>query len=252
MAVARPARRPRRESFARVPTAIVALDVPGSHDAVRLVERLGDLCSFYKVGSELFTSSGPAIVDYLRARGADVFLDLKLHDIPNTVERAAVAAAACGARLLTVHAAGGADMVRAAVAGAAAGSVSARARCGVLGVTVLTSLDAERLGVAWGRRIRSVKREVVRLAALSADAGAEGIVCSGAELPTVRQAFGDALKVLVPGVRPTAGARGDQLRVVTPSAAARAGADYVVLGRAVTQAVDPARALAALVRELAG
>lgn len=239
-----------RKSFARVPTPIVALDVPGSHEAVRLVEELGDLCSFYKVGSELFTSSGPAIVDYLRARGADVFLDLKLHDIPNTVERAAAAAAASGASLLTVHAAGGTEMIRAAVRGAAAGSVPARRACGVLGVTVLTSLDAERLGVAWGRRIRSVQQEVLRLARLTADAGAEGIVCSGAELPAVRQAFGDALVVVVPGVRPAVGARGDQVRVVTPAAAARGGADYAVFGRAVTQAPDPARALAALVQEL--
>lgn len=246
------ARKTSRKRFARVPTPIVALDVAGSHDAVRLVEQLGDLCSFYKVGSELFTASGPAIVDYLRTRGADVFLDLKLHDIPNTVERAAAAAAATGARLLTVHAVGGADMLRAAVTGAAAGSTAARNGCGVLGVTVLTSLDAERLGTTWGRRIRSVQQEVLRLAALVADEGAEGIVCSGAELPLVRKAFGDRLAVLVPGVRAAAAARGDQVRVVTPETAARDGADYVVFGRAVTQAPDPARALSALVQELAG
>jgi orotidine-5'-phosphate decarboxylase len=249
------ARRPRaraRESLARVPTPIVALDVPSSQGAVRLVEQLGDLCSFYKVGSELFTASGPAIVDYLRARGAEVFLDLKLHDIPNTVERAASAAAASGARLLTVHASGGSEMIRAAVDGAAAGTAPGRTRCGVLGVTVLTSLDGARLGVAWGRRIRSVKQEVLRLATLAADAGAEGIVCSGAELEAVRRAFGNSLQVLVPGVRPAAGARGDQVRVVTAAGAAQAGADYVVLGRAVTQAPDPAAALAALVQELGG
>lgn len=244
--------RTRPRSFARVPTPIVALDVPGPHDAVRLVEELGDLCSFYKVGSELFTASGPAIVDYLRARGARVFLDLKLHDIPNTVERAAAAAAASGASLLTVHAAGGEEMLRAAVTGAAAGSVLARNRCEVLGVTILTSLDAGRLGISWGRRIRSVQQEVLRLAALVADSGAEGIVCSGAELPGVRKEFADRLAVLVPGVRPAGAAPGDQVRVVTPAVAARDGADYVVFGRAVTQAPDPARALAALVQELAG
>lgn len=118
-------------------------------------------------------------------------------------------------------------------------------------MTVLTSLDAERLSETWGRRIRSVQREVLRLAALVADAGAEGIVCSGAELAAVRNAFGDALTVVVPGVRGEAGAVGDQVRVVTPSAAARGGADYVVLGRTVTQAPDPASALTAMVQELA-
>jgi orotidine-5'-phosphate decarboxylase len=119
-------------------------------------------------------------------------------------------------------------------------------------VTVLTSLDAARLGKAWGRKIQSVDKDVLRLAALVADAGAEGIVCSGAELPLVRKTFGDSLVVLVPGIRPASGARGDQVRVVTPAAAARDGADYVVLGRAVTQAADPRRALAALLRELSG
>lgn len=252
MAMTRRARKPARKAYARVPVPIVALDVQRSSDAVRLVEQLGELCSFYKVGSELFTAAGPAIVDYLRARGAEVFLDLKLHDIPNTVERAAAAAAAGGARLLTVHASGGVEMLRAAVAGAARGAGPGRPRCEILGVTVLTSLDAARLGKAWGRKIQSVDKDVLRLAALVADAGAEGIVCSGAELPLVRKTFGDSLVVLVPGIRPASGARGDQVRIVTPAAAARDGADYVVLGRAVTQAADPRRALAVLLQELSG
>lgn len=252
MAVTRRARKNPGNKYARVPVPIVALDLRRSSDVVRLVEQLGEQCSFYKVGSELFTAAGPAIVDYLRARGAEVFLDLKLHDIPNTVERAAAAAATCGARLLTVHASGGIEMLQAAVAGATHGAGAGRSRCGVLGVTVLTSLDGVRLGKSWGRKIQSVDKEVLRLAALVADAGAEGIVCSGAELPVVRKTFGDSLAVLVPGIRPPSGARGDQVRIVTPAAAARSGADYVVFGRAVTQAADPGRAFAALAADLSG
>ena len=252
MAVTKRARKDAASRYARVPVPIVALDLQRSSDVVRLVEQLGEACSFYKVGSELFTATGPAIVDYLRARGAEVFLDLKLHDIPNTVERAAAAAAASGARLLTVHASGGVEMLEAAVVGAMHGAGGGRSRCGVLGVTVLTSLDGARLGKAWGRKVQSVEKEVLRLAALVADAGAEGIVCSGSELPLVRKTFGDSLAVLVPGIRSAGGARGDQVRVVTPSAAARGGADYVVFGRAVTQAPDPRRAFADLAAELRG
>ena len=229
----------------RVPTPIVALDVQTSADAVRLIEQLGRACDFYKVGSELFAATGPAILDYLRARGARIFLDLKLHDIPNTVERAARVAAGHGVDLMTVHAVGGEEMVRAAVKGARAAGTT-----GVLAVTVLTSVDAQRLGAAWGRRIASVEKEVLRLAALAHAAGVTGLVCSGAELGRLRSEFGNRLKLLVPGVRPASGARGDQVRVVTPDFAARAGADYVVLGRAVSQAQRPAQALEAIVAEM--
>ena len=217
-------------------TPIVALDVSTLGAALAMVERLGDGCRFYKVGSELFTREGPAVIRALRAAGCEVFLDLKLHDIPNTVRQGAAAATALDVRLLTVHASGGEEMVRAAVEGAGAG-------CGVLAVTVLTSLDGRALGTAWGREVPSVESEVVRLAGIAAAAGAHGIVCSGHELGAVRRSFGERLAPLVPGIRLPGGATHDQARVIGPREAARAGARYIVLGRAITAAADPAAAM---------
>ncbi|NUO62397.1 MAG: orotidine-5'-phosphate decarboxylase [Gemmatimonadaceae bacterium] len=222
---------------------IVALDVASLAEAMALVARLGDACRFYKVGSELFTREGPAVVRELRASGCEVFLDLKLHDIPNTVRQGAAAAAALDVRLLTVHAGGGEEMVRAAVEGAGAG-------CGVLAVTVLTSLDAGALGRAWGREVVSVESEVVRLAEIAAAAGAHGVVCSGHELAAVRAVHGERLAPLVPGIRLAGGATHDQARVMGPREAARAGARYIVLGRAVTAAADPVAAMARVRSEL--
>lgn len=220
--------------------AIVALDVPSLDAARALVERLGDSCDFYKVGLELFAAEGPAAVRWLRENGREVFLDLKLHDIPNTVRGAAMRAADLGASLLTVHAGGGPTMVEAAVAGAG--------KCGVLGVTVLTSLDDAGLSAALGRPA-IVANEVIRLADVAAMAGAHGVVCSGAEARWVRERQ-PRLHTLVPGVRLSGDAVGDQARVVTPRDAARAGASYVILGRTVTAAPDPAAALMAAQREL--
>ncbi|MGH7720985.1 MAG: orotidine-5'-phosphate decarboxylase [Gemmatimonadaceae bacterium] len=227
------------------PRLIVALDTPSWEGATALVERLGDGCDFYKVGSELFTAEGPEAVRRLRERGKDVFLDLKLHDIPNTVKRSARSAAALGARLLTVHASGGEAMVAAAVEGAGAA-------CGVLAVTVLTSLDAGALSVAWGRTVEDVRAEVLRLADLARAAGAHGIVCGGDEAAAVRARHGAALALLVPGVRLAGGAEHDQARVVTPRAAVEAGARYLVLGRAVTEAADPHAALETVRAEVEG
>jgi orotidine-5'-phosphate decarboxylase len=221
---------------APLPRAIVALDVPDAERARQLVERLGDACDFVKVGNELFTAAGPAVVRAMRDGGRDVFLDLKFHDIPNTVRAAARNAASLGARLITVHAAGGRAMIEAAVEGAGAA-------CGVLGVTVLTSLDAGALGESLGRRVDDVRAEVLRYAELARSAGAHGVVCSGAESAAVRERFGDALRILVPGIRVAGGATHDQARVVTPEQAVAAGASYLVLGRAVTGAPDPAAAL---------
>lgn len=225
------------------PRVIVALDVASSEAALALAARLGPAASFVKVGSELFTAAGPGVVLALRETGRDVFLDLKLHDIPNTVRRAARAAAATGARLLTVHASGGRAMIAAAVEGAGA-------TCGVLAVTVLTSLDAGELGEAWGRPAPDVGAEVVRLAALARASGAHGVVCSGQEARAVRDATGGALALCVPGIRLAGGAEHDQRRVVTPLAAAAAGASYLVLGRAVTGAADPAAVLERIEAEL--
>ncbi len=224
---------------------IVALDFPDSQRAMTLVQTLDQKCRFYKVGSELFTAVGPEIIQWLRDFGCDVFLDLKFHDIPNTVAGAMRRVADMEVRLATVHASGGMKMMEAAVA--AAGS-----SCGVLAVTVLTSLDDETLGAAWGRKAVDVADEVLRLATAATASGAHGIVCSGREAEAVRRAHGDALKLLIPGIRLAGDPSDDQARVVTPEAAARSAASYVVLGRAVTAAKDPRVAMDAVNRQLVG
>lgn len=228
---------------------IVALDVPTIDRARALVRSLGDACTWYKVGLELFVAEGPHVVTWLREEGKDVFLDLKLHDIPNTVRGAARSAASHGARLLTVQGSGGAAMIAAAVDGAGRQDGEG---CGVLAVTVLTSLTARDVEVAWGRDAVVIETEVVRLAALARGAGAHGIVCSGQEAAAVHAAHPSALAVLVPGVRAAGASTQDQARVVTPEAAARAGARYVVLGRMVTAASDPVAAFTAAATSLAG
>ena len=208
-----------------------------------MVERLGDACRFYKVGGELFTAAGPQIVQTLRALGNDVFLDLKLHDIPNTVRGAARSAAAIGAKLLTVHTSGGREMIEAAVEGAGD-------QCGVLGVTILTSLDAASLRSAWGRKTLEVYGEVLRLAGDCAAVGAHGVVCSGLEAQKIGAKYGDRLKLLIPGIRAAGGKVDDQKRTVTASEAANAGASYIVLGRLVTEAKDPASEIKAIMRSI--
>jgi orotidine-5'-phosphate decarboxylase len=229
---------------------IIALDVGTAEDALALARVLGDSCRFYKVGSELFTAAGPSIVHALRDElGADVFLDLKLHDIPTTVAGAVRSAAGLGARLLTVHASGGIEMLRAAQE-AAQGAAARGNACELLGVTVLTSLDGATLGAAWGRREVEVEREVFRLAGDAVAAGLHGIVCSGAEAEPVRAVYGDRLALLVPGIRLAGGSAHDQRRVMTPAAAQRAGARYLILGRAVTAAADPRRAMQTVLTEL--
>ena len=226
------------------PQPIVALDVPSLGAAQSLVDRLGPSADFYKVGLQLFTAEGPRVVEWLHGAGKRVFLDLKLHDIPNTVEQASTRARALGVALLTVHGVGGAAMLNAAVKGA--GDTT-----GVLVVTVLTSMDLSAIRAALGHDVSSVSDEVLRLAAAARAAGAHGVVCSGAECAAVRSAHRDALRPLVPGIRAATGNAHDQARVVTASEAARAGAAYVIVGRAVTQAPDPAAAYAALATELA-
>lgn len=225
-------------------TPIVALDFKSLGEAISLVERLGSSARFYKVGSELFTVVGPKIVASLRARDCEVFLDLKFHDIPNTVAAAVREAADLGAAMTTVHATGGEAMLRAAAE--AAGD-----RCRVLAVTVLTSLDAAGVAGAWGRTDPlDVESEVVRLARSAAKAGVGGFVCSGKESVRIRKDLGKGVVIVVPGIRFSDGAAHDQARVVTPAAAAQAGADYVVVGRAVSAASDPAAAMARLNSEL--
>jgi len=230
----------------RGPEPIVALDVASTADALALVDRLGSACRFYKVGLELFTAAGPSVVEALRTRDLDVFLDLKLHDIPNTVAGAARSAAQLGVRLLTVHASGGEAMVRAAV-----DAFGATEAGGIVAVTLLTSLDAPSVALAWGRPSVDVGTEVLRLADVAAGAGAHGVVCSGHEAAAIRARHGAALATLVPGVRLAGDLAGDQRRVVTPAMAAAAGAWYVVLGRTVTAAADPAGVMRAVLAEVA-
>lgn len=232
-------------------TPIVALDVPDRAGAQRIVDGLGAACDYYKVGLELFAAEGPSIVAWLRDAGKSVFVDLKLHDIPNTVRGAARSVARHGASLLTVHASGGTEMVRAAVEGAAEGAGAGSAGCGILGVTILTSMDAAGIGAAWGRDHLDVTHEVVRLAGLVAAGGGTGVVCSGHEAAAVRAAYAGALGLLIPGIRLDGGEAHDQRRVMTPRAAADAGARWLILGRAVTGAHDPVAAMAAVRASLA-
>lgn len=222
---------------------IVPLDVVSSAEALALVDLLGDRCDFYKVGLELYTRTGPDVVRELMARGKRVFLDLKLHDIPNTVAGSVRAASDLGVDLLTVHAAGGPSMLDAA-AQAASGDLR------ILAVTVLTSLSPDEMGTVWGREIRSVREEVGRLALMARDRKMDGVVASALETSWIRGQVGDDFLIVTPGIRPTGADRGDQNRVATPSEAIRAGADYLVIGRPITGADDPAGALSDIQEEI--
>ncbi len=237
-------------------TPIVALDVPDARSAQALVGQLGASCDFYKVGLELFAAEGPSIIAWLRDQRKRVFVDLKLHDIPNTVRAAARSVARHGASLLTVHASGGREMIAAAVdgarEGASGGGTAARdTACQVLGVTILTSLDGPAVGLAWGRPPVDVSTEVLRLAGDVRAAGGAGIVCSGHEAAAVGAAHGSALGLLIPGIRLEGGAAHDQRRVMSPASAAAAGARWIILGRAVTGAADPRAAMEAVQASLA-
>ena len=225
------------------PTPIVALDVPSLADARALVGTLGSRADFYKVGLQLFAAEGPAVIEWLHAQRKRVFLDLKLHDIPSTVRRAAASARRMNVALLTVHGSGGEEMVRAAVEGAGD-------RTGILVVTVLTSMDLATARSALGHPLTSLTGEVLRLASVAAGAGAHGVVCAGAECAAVRAAHGERLSPLVPGIRTATVDGDDQSRVVSPEEAVKSGAAYVVLGRAVTAVEDPSAAFERIVAQL--
>jgi orotidine-5'-phosphate decarboxylase len=225
---------------------IVALDTPDLAAAETLVERLGGVATHFKVGSVLFTAAGPAAVEMVRKRGGRVFLDLKYHDIPATVAGAVEAAARLGVGLLTVHASGGAAMLRAATAAARA---AGQDRPRIVAVTVLTSLDRAALHRELGVPV-SVEGHAVHLADLARAAGCDGVVASPREAGRLRAALGAAAVIVTPGIRPAGGAADDQARVATPAAAVRAGADYLVVGRPITGAPDPAAAAAAILAEM--
>ena len=224
---------------------IVALDRSSGREALELVRALGEDVDFYKVGFELFTRAGPDVVSELRSLGKRVFLDLKLHDIPHTVARAVQAAADLEVELLTVHVAGGPEMMKAAQA--AAGE-----ELSLVGVTLLTSLSPNDVESAWGFSIDSIRKEVVRLATLARDSGLAGVVTSPHEASAVRRRLGQGPLIVTPGIRLPRGKAHDQARTATPHAAVRAGATHLVVGRAVTAATDPGEAMAALRRNLEG
>ncbi len=224
---------------------IVALDVASTAEVEQLVDRLGESVSFYKIGLELFSAAGPDVVRAVKSRGKKVFLDLKLHDIPRTVERAVKAGAELGVDLMTIHAVGGKAMIRAAKDAALA--CGARAPK-ILAVTVLTSLDQSDLadlGVS-----REMKAHVEALGRLACENGADGIVCSPKEVAHMRAALGPDALLVTPGVRPAGADVGDQKRVATPGQAVRDGSTHLVVGRPILEAADPCAAARAIAAEM--
>jgi orotidine-5'-phosphate decarboxylase len=222
---------------------IVALDVATEKEALNLVAQLRGDISFFKVGLQLYTAAGPEIVRKILVEGAKVFLDLKLHDIPNTVARAVESAAELGVQMLTIHLSGGPEMIRAAVA-------ARKENMSILGVTLLTSATEETLheiGVS-----ERLNKHVLRLAQLGVSAGIDGIVASPFEVQTLRAEFGDKIKIVTPGVRPGWAEAGDQKRFMTPRDAIAAGADYLVIGRPITAHPKPHEAVAIILDELKG
>ncbi len=239
---------------------IVALDVSSATQARQIVQSIGESASTYKVGKQLFTAEGPQIVRDLVASGRKVFLDLKFHDIPNTVAGAVGEAAKLGVSMLTVHASGGSKMLKAAAEAAAQSSSKPM----ILAVTVLTSLsdaDLSELGIAG-----NVATQVLRLGGLARNAGCGGLVASAKEAAELRRELGDDFAIVTPGIRPSVGdpslpsvGKGgetrttrpdDQARVLTPKEAIAAGATYLVVGRPILEAADPAQAAAAIVSEI--
>jgi len=231
---------------------IVALDVDSLAEAERLADRLDGVVRRFKIGSQLFTGAGPAAVEAIQKRGVEVFLDLKFHDIPNTVAGAAREAARLGVFMFNVHASGGLAMMRAAAdgAGAAAAELSVR-RPLAIAVTVLTSLDRAALHAELGVA-SSIEGHVLHLSELARAAGLDGTVASPVEIAAMRRSLGPGWVIVTPGVRPAGSAADDQSRVATPAAAARAGAHYLVVGRPITAAPDPAAAAAAILEEMRG
>ena len=231
---------------------VVALDFETLSAAESLVERLAGLVTRFKIGSQLFSASGPTAVEAVQKRGGEVFLDLKYHDIPNTVAGAAREAARMGVLMFNVHASGGIAMMRAAAESAAAAAKEfAVTRPLVIAVTVLTSLDrgalARELGVT-----SAVEGHVLHLARLAREAGLDGTVASPNEIAGIRNSLGSGWVIVTPGVRPAGSDVNDQARIATPSAAARAGAHYLVVGRPITAASDPVQATERILAEIGG
>lgn len=222
---------------------IVALDFPSAADARQMVAQLGEAVSFYKVGLEVFTAAGPALVQELVGQGKKVFLDLKLHEIPNSVAGGTRSAAALGASMVTVHASNGPEGLR-----AAAEVQRANPGLTVLAVTVLTSLSADdlkQIGIE-----STPEEQVLRLAKLAKDQGCGGVVASPEEAAKLRQLLGPQMAIVTPGIRPAGSDVGDQQRIATPAAAIRAGASHLVVGRPITRAADPKKAAQQILQQI--
>ncbi len=222
---------------------IIALDVSNPKEAIDIVDRLSDFSSVFKVGFELFVSAGPKIVDDIQKRGKKVFLDLKFHDIPNTVNRVAIAAARLGVYMFNVHASGGLDMMKGCAEAVSDICVKENiVKPKIIGVTVLTSIDdnilKNELFVSHG-----VKSQVRHLASLAKKAGLDGVVASPQEISMIKKHCGDDFLVVTPGIRPSWVAPDDQKRTATPKEALKNGADYIVMGRGILKQEDPVRAL---------
>ena len=228
------------------PRIIVALDYPEAAPALDLVVRLEPALCRLKVGKELFTAAGPQLVEQFMQRGFEVFLDLKFHDIPNTVAQACKAAAALGVWMVNVHALGGRRMMEAARYAAAQAVRPPR----LIAVTLLTSMvqeDLSELGMNF-----TPADMVLRLATLARDSGLDGVVCSAQEAALLRREFGDKFCLVTPGIRPADAAADDQSRIMTPRAALENGASYLVIGRPITRAADPLRALQEISQQIGG
>ena len=227
---------------------LAALDFPDGPAALAMADRLRGAVGGFKVGKQLFTAEGPALVRELTARGDRVFLDLKFHDIPNTVAGAVTSALGLGVWMVNVHASGGRAMMTAAREAADRAAQKGGTRALVIAVTVLTSLDAEALRETGAAGDPS--SQVERLALLARDAGLDGVVCSPQEIELVRKACGAGFAIVTPGIRGAADAKGDQQRTATPAGALKAGADYLVIGRPITAASDPREAAERIAAEM--
>lgn len=228
---------------------IVALDVSSMEKVRYLVEELGDTVSYYKVGMELFYSVGSEVITYLKEKGKEIFLDLKLHDIPNTVANGLAALTSMGASMLNIHASGGVAMMKAASQAVASKAETLGVqRPKLIAVTILTSIDdAEWTNLRYSEDIPG---QVVNLARLAHNAGLDGVVASPQEAAMIRAACGDDFIIVTPGVRPQGAAVNDQSRIATPSGALKNGASHLVVGRPITAAADPGKAAAAILEEM--
>lgn len=230
------------ESLTTKDKIIVALDLPSIDSARDVIKTLGKDVSWYKIGLQLFALGGPAFVQEVKATGAKIFLDLKFHDIPNTVRSAVEAACALGADMLTIHLSGGSEMCQAAMKGRGSSSTL------ILGVTVLTSHSEATLSDIGINR--SITQQVISLATIAKSTGITGLIASPLELEPLHQEFGESFVIVTPGVRPTWSEAGDQKRFTTPSEAMKLGADYLVIGRPITASPNPKAAFSRIASEL--